>query len=339
MATTKTKIIGTGSVATLIGIFLWFTLSSDFTTSTSKDIICSGDCINPKNSDCIGYFNVTAKSSYYFYNKYNKTIEFGKEVRSFDIGINDKRYKGGFRPFDFQTPFSKDVKYVLKLNKGEVRTFRVRICKNNPTDDVKFGMSALNFDPIFKGINVSINNFKSCLEETNYFNESKAVYGNITGYKPHYDTELVYIDNGTHIGWFNHTYENGTEIYNYYGITNYENIEKNKTECIRDTSYLNLNFGNKIILLNYSRYDFNCSNTDRRITCDSKLDGNGNGKLDTDLNGVRLGETYFLMNATSIIFDNSGDGADCKIITLKGIEFNYCSDKSLSKFVKRLEIE
>lgn len=338
---TATKYIGIGGVTTLLGIFLWFMFSDQFITTTSQDVVCSGDCINPADSDCIGYFNVTAKyKSYTFYNKENKTIEFGKNIRSFDIGINDKRYKDGFKPFDFKTPFISGVKYVLKLEKGKTRTFRVRICKNNPTQDIKWSFSSVGVpDPIFHGINVTISNFKSCLEETNYFNITKPIYGDIIAYRTHYDKELRYYENNN--SWYNFTYENGTELFTYQGITGYDVITKSKTTCERDTSYLNLKFGNKTLLLNYSKSDFNCSNTIKSITCDSCIDGNCDGKLNYDLLGNRIGETFWFFNATHIIGDNSGDGIFeiDKDIEIKNIILRLQVDKSLSKFLRRLEIE
>ncbi len=309
----KVKYIGTATTLTVITIFLWFFLSDHFETSTSPDITCSGNCINPEDSDCIGYFTVKAKyKTWYFYNKDNLTIDFGQNVRSFDLGINDGRFKDGYRPFDFQKSFYRDYKYVLKLYKNKPRTFRVRVCKLNPAQDIKWGFKAMNVDPFFRGINISIDNHKSCERDMFFYDKTIIDYGFVTRERKTY-------------GWvwskINQTNEwkvNGTENYKNWEVTGKHLETFNYTKCIRDTSYFNLNFGEKTLLLNYSKCNFKCINTKKSIGCKSCEFG------DCKTKKLYSGELYLIANATHFIYNDWGSETNCVNYTIKGITIKKC---------------
>lgn len=175
MATTQTKYFGYGTLIVSISILLvWFAGRSDFKVDFSSNLTCSGDCINPIDSDCVGYFNITSLSKkFYIKNKGDMNLPFTEpeKVKSFQIYKADLRYKTD-NPNRWK-PINLSKGFTLQVN--QTNEFRINLCKNSPEDDIKYGVQVLNIneDPIFFG---DWNITKICI----WRNETQNIYGNAT---------------------------------------------------------------------------------------------------------------------------------------------------------------
>ncbi len=187
MAQTRTKIIGTGSTVTIIGLILWFIISGNFNVEIDlSDKICAGTYKEP----CEASFNITSKTfTYYLYNKEGIDLSFIPEVKESYICKKDGRYTSkeranrelypcgiGYREFDFKTPLTSKYSYVEKFEKGIKKEYKLVVFKFNPIDDIKWGgeiIGADKFDPIFFG---DWNITKLCI----WRNEIQDIYGNKT---------------------------------------------------------------------------------------------------------------------------------------------------------------
>ena len=183
MATTRTKLIGIGGTATIIGLILWFVLSGNFDVQIDlSDKICAGTAQEP----CEAGFNITStKYIYYLYNKESVDLSFIPEVKEVYICKKDNRYTSssranrelypcgiGFREFDFKTPLTSKASYVEKFEKGVKKEYKLVVFKFNPTDDIKWGgeIAGDKFDPYFFG---DWNITKLCI----WKNQTNDIYG------------------------------------------------------------------------------------------------------------------------------------------------------------------
>ena len=154
MASTQTKYIGATTFILSISLLLsWFVSRPDFKNNFSPNITCMGDCINPSDSDCIGYFNITSLSKrFYTRNKGDLNIPFTEpeKVKSFQVYRADLRFRtdnlNRFKPINISKGFTLQV--------NQTNEFRINLCKNNPEDDIKWGIDGFGIeeDSIFFGI-------------------------------------------------------------------------------------------------------------------------------------------------------------------------------------------
>lgn len=153
----QTKYIGIGTTILSITLLLsWFAMRDDFRVELGPNISCMGECIEPTNSDCVEYFNITSlERKFYIKNKGSLDIPFTnpEKVQSFQVYRADKRFRSDnpnrWKPFNFSENFILDVNVTNE--------FQVRLCKKKPSDDIKWGIEGFGIieDPIFRGINVS----------------------------------------------------------------------------------------------------------------------------------------------------------------------------------------
>ncbi len=192
MVTKRTKQIATATTLTIVALLGWFIVSDNFDVELSPDIRCRGECYEQFGhimSDCVSYFNITSKYyTYYFYNKEKISLKFSPEIDEYWLGINDGRYKEKFRPLDLVSSFYKDFAYVLKLNMGKKRQFKIIGCKSNPSEDIKWG----GFGDLVKDLlEESITGLKNQIWkkqplkeieecETVYWNETNNIYDYVT---------------------------------------------------------------------------------------------------------------------------------------------------------------
>lgn len=136
----QTKYIGYGTIISISLLLIWFMGRSDFKVELSPDITCLGDCINPSNSDCVGYFNITSLSKrFYIRNSGDMNLPFTEpeKVKSFQVYRADLRYK-----VDNPNRWK-----VINLSKGitlqvnQTNEFKIMLCKNNISDDIIWGVN------------------------------------------------------------------------------------------------------------------------------------------------------------------------------------------------------
>ena len=256
------KYIGAGTLILSISLLLgWFASRSDFKVDFSPNITCSGECLNPSDSDCIGYFNITSLSKrFYIRNKGNLNLPFTEpeKVKSFQVYRADLRFKSDnpnrWKEFDFSK------KTTLEVNK--TNEFRLNLCKNNPSDDIKWGSSGFNFneDPVFFGVNVE--EIKTCIEK-------QTIVGNRV------TISTVQILNHSVCDILNIS----CQIVNYKNLTStisYDTTKiKNYTYCWKTAYRIDK------LIINFSRDNYYCSFGGDYLVCDSVYDGNADGVCDS----------------------------------------------------------
>lgn len=259
MAMTRTKYIGIGTTVITILALLGFFNSDRFDLEFSNNIVCA--------EDCEGYFNITSNLyTYYLYNKGDVKLSFSPEIKRYTLCIKDGRYKygkcgAGWRELDLVTPFYYKYKYVLKMPKGKKMQFKLIGVKEwNQT--IKWGADAFNLDPVWRGYDINkICDYTDVIDEIereeNYEEVEQDIMDECGEYPDNYscvvDTEEVEVWVGT------------TEK-----IT-YEKV------CIKSYGYM----------INDDNLDCksHCTDKDGVITCESKLDSNKDGILQSGESG------------------------------------------------------
>ena len=167
---------------------------------------------------------------------------------------------------------------------------------------------------------VSIDNVHQCKEEIVYYTEKVPFYRDVIEEIPSYG--LIWSEE-------NQTNEmgvTGTEEYQVYLQTGTKEIQKSKKVCIEDTSHLTINTGFKSLPIDYSKFNFYCSNTESKIICDSKDDGNGDGICQS-------GESCAVFEIGEVIkltHTNSNGPLTCFKREIKGIPFEVCTDATVN---------
>ena len=166
---------------------------------------------------------------------------------------------------------------------------------------------------------VSIDNVHQCKEEIVYYTEKVPFYRDVIEEIPSHG--LIWSEE-------NQTYEmgiNGTEEYTV-KVMDYKEIQKSKTACVEDTSHLTISTGFKSLPIDYSKFNFYCSNTESKIICDSKDDGNGDGICQS-------GESCAVFEIREVIkltHTNSNGPLTCFKREIRGIPFEVCTDSTLN---------
>ena len=142
----QTKYFGYGTLIVSISLLIgWFGSRPDFKVDFSPNITCSGSCMNPMDSDCVQYFNLTSLSKkFYIRNKgnFNLPFTYPEQVKSFQVYRADARFSSS-NPNRWK---------VINLSKGltldinKTNEFRINLCKNNPADVVKWGIQGIGID-------------------------------------------------------------------------------------------------------------------------------------------------------------------------------------------------
>lgn len=172
---------------------------------------------------------------------------------------------------------------------------------------------------------VSINNVHQCREETVYYTEKEPIYEYVTYERLIYATEELY--NSENESYYKRTYQTGAEKYEVYENVGTKEVQKSKKVCIEDTSYLTINTGFKSLPIDYSKFNFYCSNTENQIVCDSKDDGNGDGICQS-------GESCVIFDIQKdkikLTHKNSNWPVTCFKREIRGIPFEVCIDPTVN---------
>ena len=267
----RTKYIGTGATATIVGLIVWFFLSSNFSVEVSGDAACAGTYDEP----CEAYYNITSTNFiYYIYNKDKVNLNFIPEVKSSYSCKKDNRFTSkarenrelypcgvGYREFDWKTPLTNKSSYVEKFEKGKKQEYKLVVFKFNSTDEIKWGgeITGESIDPIFFGVyNITL------IQDCHIEQEIKEIkdYQNYN-----------FLDNGTFCLDFP---VNKTCIIK--NLNNYTMSQIVVYNQILNTSIcrnVGLQVDDKKI--NWERYGWECKRNLFEITCDSQYQSNMDG--------------------------------------------------------------
>ena len=257
----QTKYIGIGTLIISISLLIsWFASRPDFRVEFSPNITCSGDCLNPSDSNCMEYFNITSLSKkFYIRNKGDMNLPFTEpeKVKSFQVYRADLRFKTD-NPNRWKT-INLSKGFTLQVN--QTNEFKINLCKNNPNDDIKWGLQGfgINEDPVFFGTDIEI--LKDCHIKTSinsipiYKDEIKYFYQNKCADEPINSSCSI-------VPYFNYTAKTQTGSYEHFD---------NKTIC-KDIGF---NISGKVI--DYEKVNWKCSRDNFIITCDAPHQSNKDG--------------------------------------------------------------
>jgi hypothetical protein len=135
---TKKVVLGAGGLTTVLAVLLYLSTLPGVTITTSGDINCWGTAANP----CISYFNIT--SSIYtlkFFNTSEQKLTFSPDVKDYKI-------------YRFTSSKWKEVNFPINMTKGVLYQFKLIGYKNNPGDNVKWGVQTgdVYLDPYWFGM-------------------------------------------------------------------------------------------------------------------------------------------------------------------------------------------
>ena len=168
----KSKYIGTGSVASIIGLIAWFMLSPYFLVEIDlSDKTCAGDFFDV----CEVEYNLTyngVPSYFYIYNKDKVELEFIPNVKDVIYCKKDNRYTSskranreeypcgiGWREKNWNEPLTEQYSYIEKFYKNKKQQFKLVIFKYSPTDNIKWGGEVFGegFDPYLLPVDIKDN--------------------------------------------------------------------------------------------------------------------------------------------------------------------------------------
>ena len=267
---TRTKYIGGGSVATIVGLIVWFFLSSSFSVEVSGDVVCDGDFGDP----CEAFYNITSLThTYYIYNKDRVKLNFIPDVKASYSCKKDGRYSAawradrslapcgiGWREFNWDTTLTKRYFYIEKFTKGKKHQYKLVVFKFNPEDRIKWGgrITGEDIDPVFLPGEVDITSIQDCktTQEIKVVTDYGICKTNVT---------VAYFDNSSKT--------NETKI-----------VQRDKrcklgehTEYINTTICEDIGFEIDGEILNFRRVGWECKRTDFLITCDAPHQSNKDG--------------------------------------------------------------
>ena len=230
----RTKYIGYGVTATLIGLIAWFVISSHFAVQLEGDSACAGNYEDP----CEWHYNNTLVtiSVYYIQNKNSVDINFVPEVKEVFHCKKDGRYRAswradlshpnyaelnqspcgiGWREFDWKTPLTPKYKYIEKFRKGKKHEYKIVVFKFNPSDNIKFGgkITGEDFDPRFLPVhNITIKYEQECETTKEKIKRPTYVicYRNITS--TYYDNTTIPVSSYEVFTNLSHSCKDGTYI-------------------------------------------------------------------------------------------------------------------------------
>lgn len=122
-----------------------------------SDVTCGAECWTT-------FCMKNGMTNLYFYNyeELPLTFEPASSVHKVEFYKKDGRYKNGYRPIDFITPYSKGVKYVFKIPAYSRSCYGMKIFKD-PLVTVKWTFAGL--DPFLFGINANLSyEINSCYD-------------------------------------------------------------------------------------------------------------------------------------------------------------------------------
>jgi hypothetical protein len=176
-----------------------------------------------------------------------------------------------------------------------------------------------------------IDNKPQCTEETVTWQEQVPVYDYVERTRDIYGTcHKEFSENSTSTEVRCIT---GTEKYQNYEIISYNAEQRSKTVCKQDTSALDLSVGQNKIVLNYGLQGFKCLNTENKIICDSKNDGNGDGICQS---GESCATFDIQKDKVLLTYVNSGKKQNCIDTVIKDVPFTICTDESA--IINKLEV-
>ena len=269
------KYIGYSTLIISISLLLgWFASRPDFFVQLPPNITCMGDCMNPSDSDCIGYFNITSLSKrFYIRNKGDMNLPFTEpeKVKSFQVYRADLRFRtdnpNRWKPINL----SKGMTFQV----NQTNEFRLNLCKNSPSDDIKWGLSGIvEADPVFFGINIekledckTTSQFEKRVQNTQYI---------------YYQNQTQCSDEPANLSCKIVNYRNQTSSYSV-GYVDIMNI----TVC-RNTGF-NVNGR----LLDFAEKDWLCTKYTDELCCEAPHQSNKNGNCDS-------GEGYCIFEIPSM---------------------------------------
>lgn len=178
---------------------------------------------------------------------------------------------------------------------------------------------------------VILDNKPQCVEEAITWEEQVPVYDYVTKTR---DT----IGSCEEYSEVNQTMEKvscitGTEEYQERVLTGTHTEQKSKTICKQDTSTLDIESKEKTISINYGLQGFNCVNSENKIICDSKNDGNGDGICQS---GESCATFDIQKDKVLLTYSNSGEKQNCMERTIQSVPFVICTDESA--IINKLEV-
>lgn len=132
-----------------------------------EDVTCGTECWTTfcmKNSN----------KNLYFYNKQELPLTFDpvQSVHSVEFFKKDRRFKTGYRPIDFITPYTKNRLYVFKIPAYSVTCYGIKITKDSAAT-VKWTFAGL--DPTFFGVSANLTfNLSALLDDPNNVSQNFA---------------------------------------------------------------------------------------------------------------------------------------------------------------------
>lgn len=139
---TKKVIIGAGGLTTVLAVLLYLSTMPGVTITTSGDINCWGTAANP----CVSYFNISS-STYILkvFNTSGQKLDFSPDVKDYKI-------------YRFVSRKWTEIKFPINMTKGVLYQFKLVGYKNNPGDNVKWGVRTgdVYADPWWNTTNISV---------------------------------------------------------------------------------------------------------------------------------------------------------------------------------------
>lgn len=209
-----------GSVS-ILSIFMLIAPFIQYYYGYEEEVHCGTDC-------WVEFCMKNGNKNLYFYNYDELPLTFEPAGAVSDVKFykKDGRFKTGYRPIDFITPYTKGRKYVFKIAAYGVSCYGMNITKDKYAT-VKWTFGGL--DPYLIGDDVPLESIQDCWIE--FYNEDIRIYENVTYYRLFGYTE-------SNDSWYNWTSSdwNGSlkvpqELYTKSEFKGYKTIQKNRTIC------------------------------------------------------------------------------------------------------------
>lgn len=178
---------------------------------------------------------------------------------------------------------------------------------------------------VYAASGLFVQKVEQCDEQIVTYQEEEPVYELVTRERPTYTEEEVYYAENDSYGtvWV----QNGTEEYQEQVQTGTKTVTKQRAVC-PDTSYLEVGDDTNKVVLEYIGNHFECKPNGDIIECDSRWDGNGDGRCQS-------GESCYFVEkedgCIKVTQKNSNAGYKYETKTINGVCFKIQRDTSFKK--------